>query len=282
MIKKFILPLLALPFYSAADGFSTAEILNEKYNSTGEDCSATSPIECSGVIIRSAESNSLTWIPTETQQKNKTMAASFIRRDIGSNKIWAHQYIGYGIIYGNPIDQSSLSKPEGLCFFPANAGSDTRENRGCGKHFREANNEDLSGCDDMGIKTAEEWLLLEISERCSFNVHDKEQSEQAISAQIKYNELMHTVMWNEIVIDTDTDTWDAALDKKPITALFYHKGYSGDHPFTERGGLDGAQYEQVKFHEETGKFIPILSISEENERGNVFSYSPSDQKIEDE
>lgn len=278
MIKLLAMLASVAPYFVLADGFSVAANLNVRYNASGDECPDSSPLSCSGVVLRSAENDSLTWQPSLTQQKNETMAASYIRSDIGSDKIWAHQYIGYGIIYGDAVSSDVHVLPEAICFFPTNGGSDNRNDRGCGKRLNIGKAENLSTCASAGIGTADEWLMLPDSDKCSFDVNSREEFEQAVVAQIEYNELHTTPMWNEILIDTSS--WSCKLDEKPISALFYHKAYSGPPILTERGGLEGAQYEQVKFYEETGRVIPIISIS--NTRGDegVFMYLPEEQVVD--
>ncbi|OHY91047.1 hypothetical protein BJD16_03605 [Aeromonas sobria] len=138
-------------------------------------------------------------------------------------------------------------------------------------------NTDLSGCAVLDITTAEQWLTLPSDMQCSFSVYEPYEVNEAIRAQILYNDVSESKakMWNEVVVDTSK--WNKPISSYPIQAIFYHRGYLGS-PVFERGGLEGAKYEQIRFFEESNKIIPIVAIDDKN-IDYVFSYNEEDQAI---
>ncbi|WP_152564715.1 hypothetical protein [Aeromonas veronii] len=233
--------------------------------------------------MRSSEGNNTTWIPSagSPQDQNKALASSFIRMDIGADKIWGLSIFGFGIIYGEPIKKVSDATPNTLCIFPINANSNNRTNRGCGPNLytlKESNTTDLSYCASMGIDTADAWFHLDYNLQCSFNIHDKNEANEAILAQMILNESAiceDCYQWNEILVDISS--WGSNPAELPISALWYHKSHTS---LDRKSGLAGAQNEQKLFYEQSGLFIPILSISNDPADAEVFSYSPDEQVID--
>ncbi|MGL4613531.1 MAG: hypothetical protein ACRCVV_06455 [Shewanella sp.] len=264
-------------FANDVDGFTIAKNLNIRYNNVVENCNGEPGYMCSGVMIRGVKSNPLTgeesWHYSESSQKRGSVSFSFLRKDIlvGTQKIYGN----IGIIFDSPTEAAIQNLPyEIYCMYPVSAATNLRDRHGCGYVPNGSKNDDFSTCLEVGVNSAEEWIELalskekSISNACSFSSKNVDTFLYNIKAQnlISGTELDIIKYYNEFLVKS----WD--MDKPemlPIEAFWFRED--------DESSLEMSKYNQIKYLEKTGEWIPVIMMS--RVESNPFTFRPEDQGI---
>lgn len=274
-----------MSYAGIASGEDVAAALNSRYEKVVTDCDGDPASYCSGVVIRTNETNGKypTWKPylpyLKEDVNDKSLQFSYLRKDMGLHDytIWDFNKTGYGILLKSGGADSFKSR----CIYPVNATSAQRKTYGCGA-LKATNklhdeDEDNSTCESKGVLTSDDWISEYgsggVGDFCSFSSHKAKYFKASVEASIKiFNKYKYVDINNEIIVNTAPPFWDVNDPSKDhIQALWYN-------PEAGEVGLTGAQKEQQMYYDISGKWIPIISIKRINDNA-VFSYSEDTQKV---
>lgn len=243
----------------AATGEETATGLQARYLAMPSSCNgSTRPrFLCAGVILKGTTSSTeaKSWNPTAQERSLGGMAFSYLARDVPFDRFKYNDSNGF-VVYPVDARPDSLMALQVQCFFPTDGDSANREDGGCG---RSSLADDSSrACHDQGIQTAEAW-------KANYGGHPARQCGFATWAGLRetavrgFNEGLRAVDLlagtpfrtnNELV----GQTWPSDTPQRlPIEAFFYLP----ERPLA----LQKAQQDQRQFYEETGTFVPIITLS---------------------
>lgn len=249
-----------------AQGQLAADLLNERYGRSVDDCAGQLPAyHCSGVLLRvtGATTAYKAWNPSPHSELIGGVPFSYLRKDLG-----AMSRLAWGGTQGLIVHALEVPAEHPLAVRCAYATDGDTVHRaapgggGCGANssFPAAS----IPCDEQGIDTVEAWRLHfhavasqgdRIRHTCSFN-GDRPQFALAMAARSHFDDpgYWRDVYHNEIMVGT----WPQNIPEKlPLQALFYRPDATA---FREEG-LAGAQFIQRDFYRTTGKFLPIVRLT---------------------
>lgn len=243
----------------ATSGDETAANLQARYLAMPTHCGSSNKPRflCAGIILKGTTSSTeaKSWNPTTEEQSVGGMSFSYLARDAVFDRLKGNASNGF-IVY--PGDQ----RPEGIqalqiqCFFPTEGDSAHREDQGCGRSALD--DERSRACHEQGIQTAEAW-------RANYRGHPARQCGFATKAGLGdtavkgFNEGIRAIgMLPDIPFRTNNElvgeTWQRDIPQRlPIEAFFYLP----DRPLA----LQKAQQDQRQFYQETGTFVPVITLS---------------------
>lgn len=267
------------------DDFGTREQsqLRADYASTVDDCgNADQPaFLCSGVLIRVTGSGSgyHVWNPSPGSVTRGGVSFSYLRSDTNfAGLAWADLD---GLIF-SPLRFAyvSTARPDVMCSFPLDAGTEHRPDRGCGQQ----GNFLVSGpCrETQNVETAEQWYAhftqkagSNSNSQCGFTTINIDDSASAFLESLKARQYLPEakfVTQNEVMLATWPQDIGASL---PIQFFFYRveKGKSG---------VVGAQRNQLDLLHTDGIAVPIVKVTLPTDKTGQASFDvdPADQVIE--
>ncbi|HEX8587085.1 hypothetical protein [Pseudomonas sp.] len=203
---------------------------------------------------------------------------SYLRADSNFKKL-AYGYDN-GFLLTAYYYASEKLQPEVLCFFPIDAGTVNRSNKGCGEYPGFAGS---GPCHLQGVDTAAQfWTHYSAhassrhSYQCGFDVTDARDAlaGPAFAAGVGAMSLMGAESFatqNELIMAA----WGNGLGQSlPLEAFFYIKG---------SGGLATARRNQQDLEATDGIRIPIISVKLPQASGQAasFDFSDADQSTGD-
>ncbi len=266
---------LTLPLAIAAHadlGTQTANAMQASYDATPEHCDGRPAYGCSGTLLRVTKPSDryFTWNNNPKAVEKGGISFSYMRADAPITALAESARSGYTLA---PV----LRRPAGsmkyrpLCAYPTDGDTWTRDKAGCGDNALTPDIKE-DRCDKKGITTAEQWIShyrdsppphapgawegnkdQRFIAQCGFDVRDKAGMPGAANfyQALRVMQLMNDrpFAWNEVIVQA----WDESrFQELPIQSFFYIKG--------KAGGLEDAQLVQKQWHQETGKFLPIIQI----------------------
>jgi hypothetical protein len=266
----------------AGAGEEAAAQLNAWYRSGARDCGspALPAILCSGVTLRATVTTSafLPWDPSPDGLEKGGMSASWLRADAN----FPETFLPNGFIfYPSAEAPAGLMQIESLCVFAIDGDTHNRRTlRGCGPHSL---NMDRSGpCQDMGIRTATQWLanyyttpgvVPKSPYQCGWNIQEGPEAADRFEQNILVRAQMPWGEWRsytEVVLKT----WAAGSGgNMPIHSFFYRTGNAQ--------ALANARYDQTRYFNLYGKALPVVALSmPASQDGQAeFTYSGADQAV---
>lgn len=252
-------PALQSPTTYESYGRQVARHLEERYVDTRPNCGAPSQPSflCNGVMIRgtATDPNFHVWENSPTSIANGGVSASYLRSDSAYKKL-AYGYTN-GYVLNAYFYAADKLHPEVLCFFPIDAGTVNRADKGCGATPAFAGS---GPCHLQGVATAAQWLTHYYSHttgrhnyQCGFDVRDERNllSGPAFAAGVTAMGLMGDESFNT-QNEFRLAVWGNGLGKElPLEAFFYLSG---------SGGLPSAQYNQRDLKNTDGILLPIISL----------------------
>ncbi|REF28483.1 hypothetical protein BDD26_3398 [Xenorhabdus cabanillasii] len=277
LLTKIFLLSIFIPVVNAdsnynPDGYEVARKITQRYFDNQKYCGDDDlpAFLCSGVLLRGtvASDKYHSWNPNPHSQESGGVSFSYLRHDVKFSELAFNYNNGY--IFSPYIENlADKIHPETLCYFPVDASTAYRNDKGCGYSSGYPNG---IPCQQQGITTAEQWVnnyvyVIQYNNpaQCGFDVTGAG-SADAFMQGIKVRSLIQLSENNEIILAT----WPQDIpDKLPIEAFFYRAG-----------GLSGAQHDQRDFHNITGVIIPIIQMTlPYNNQDASFIYNPEDQAV---
>jgi hypothetical protein len=283
------LSLLVLALHSsallAAGCAETAKSLTARYKSTPENCGkSTSPaFLCSGVIFRATiPSNDYnSWDPSPNSVKSGGTSFSYLRSDAKFSRLVRYENNGYIVspIQGLPSGKASYNV---LCSFPMDGGTDSRADKGCGVSPLASASGKGAECHSQMVDTGQQWANHYKAQSkgdnrnaCGFNVQDSlnQHATDNFNASLSAQRLTSGSFdkQNELRLDT----WSSATPDKdlPIEAFFYLP--------KPAGGKDDARFDQQRYYEQTGVWVPIIAMTlpDSLSKDATFSCNADDQAV---
>ena len=266
-------------------GEQVARHLTERYNNTASNCgsSSTPSFICNGVMIRGTANNPTfhVWNNSPAARAKGGVSFSYLRSD-AKFKTFAYGYTNGYIMTAYSFVPEKF-KPQVLCFFPIDAGSVYRDNKGCGAFSYQGSQFPGSGpCHLNGVVTLDQWWQhynahseSRHSWQCGFDVSDGRDQAGAVAfatgvAAMKRmgNESFETQ--NELILAY----WNDGLGKTlPLEAFFYLRN-------SAQGKAD-AQRNQRDLRDTDGVVIPVISVQLPQSPGAqaTFYYLAGDQAV---
>lgn len=284
-LNRIVLPLLCVGFVACASaqqdsGEDVARHLTNRYANTDVHCGALSQpaFLCNGVLIRGTSNDPGSyhvWDPSPTSISRGGVSASYLRSDANFKKL-AYSYNNGYILTAYSFADGKLH-PEVLCFFPADAGTESRTDHGCGD---QPASEGSGPCHLQGITTAAQWFSHfsshgnQYGSQCGFDVRD-ERNSSAGSAFIAGLEAMSLLGAQPLYVNNELilAAWSSGAGKTlPLEAFFYLAGSEG---------LPVAKHNQNDLMTTDGVWIPVIKITLPQSSGDkaTFTYSAADQAI---
>ncbi|MCF7531924.1 hypothetical protein [Pseudomonas petrae] len=259
-------------------GQQVARHLTARYADVRTNCGTDSQpaFLCSGVTIRGTSSNPSyhVWNNSPASIAKGGVSFSYLRADSTYSRL-AYGYTN-GFIFNAYFYADNQLHPEVLCFFPIDAGTANRPNKGCGAYPGFAGS---GPCHLEGVATAAQfWTRYNAhassrhSYQCGFDVTDGRNAlaGPAFAAGLGAMHLMGVESFNE-QNEFIIAAWVDGLGKTlPLEAFFYLSGTNG---------LADAQRNQRDLKATDGRLIPIISVrlSRTTTDPATFSYLPADQ-----
>lgn len=261
-------------------GPDTASLLNQMYQDTRQDCGSPSrpAFLCSGVLLRGTTPS--TAYPfygiSPANQARAGVSASFLRKDAKFKQLAFGYKSGFifDAVLDNPADHVDYNV---LCAFPIDAGSNDRQQNGCGDSSRTTAAENF--CDQMGIATAEQWLSRyrangsSHAAQCSFDVRQgRGATANAFYQNLRAMNLLGQESFNEnneLVLAP----WPVDAPRSPsLLASFY----------VADTGIEGARLNQIQWYQAAKAFLPAIrmQLPATPQYDAVFSYVGRDQAIQ--
>ncbi|MBC8948680.1 MULTISPECIES: hypothetical protein [Xenorhabdus] len=255
-------------------GYELATELTQRYNDTRNDCGDGDhpAFLCSGIMLRGTipSDDYHSWDPSPRSQRSGGVSFSYLRTD--SKLVTLDADYTNGFIFSPYLSASVNNKqhPEALCYFPLNAISADRDDKGCGAIPGIPHS---APCQQQGITTAQQWIENGSDEenQCGFDVSIKpgENHADAFIQGVQARLQLSLTVNNELILAT----WPQNIPNElPVEAFFYLQG-----------GLNGAQHDQRDFYNLTRKIIPIIRIDlpTDYNQDATFTYNPEDQIVND-
>ncbi|WP_434610116.1 hypothetical protein J3P80_18185 [Pseudomonas sp. D2-30] len=250
----------------AATGPEVAQLLNNRYRATPQECPGNHPAYyCSGVLVSGLAGNFTVkfWEHGPTAIALGARGFSYLRRDVGTRTLTQPS----GMVFTDSFTAISQGKPlDVLCAFPLVAAN--RDKYGCGVGGNES---DPGSCAAQGVSDAPGWLAhfqqqgQAPSLQCSLS--------SRIAAQFRASLLAHEQLggsWSAQPNELQVRNWDPqAPGQVPVQALFYD--------LKQRGGLRVAQADQNDYYAATGQWLPILRLDLTQADGLVFGFDLQEQ-----
>ena len=279
------LPQAQAPTAQENLGEQVARHLSERYNNEASNCgnASTSAFICSGVMIRGTANNPNyhVWNNSQAARNKGGVSFSYLRRD-AKFKTFAYGYSNGYILTAYSFAAGKF-KPEVLCFFPIDAGSVYRSNKGCGAFSYQGSQFPGSGpCQLNGVITLAQWWQhynahseSRHSWQCGFDVSDGRNEAGAVAFATGVAAMRR--MGNES-FDTQNELilayWNDGLGKTlPLEAFFYLDG-------SAQGKAD-AQRNQKDLRDTDGVVIPVISVRlpQSTNAQATFYYLAGDQAV---
>lgn len=261
------------------NGRDVARHLTNRYADTQANCGRpTQPsFLCNGIMIRGTASNPTfhVWENSPASIAKGGVSASYLRKDSSFKKL-AYGYTN-GYILKAYFYASGKIHPEVLCFFPVDAGTSARADRGCGL-FPGYPGSDL--CHLNGVVTADDWWAHYTAHpsnrhswQCAFDVSDDRDSLAApafaagIGAMAKMGAESFETQ-NEFILSA----WGNGLGRQlPLEAFFYLSG--------SPSGLNDAKRNQRDLMTTDNVWMPVIKVTLPQSQGASasFTFSESDQ-----
>ncbi|TNF79136.1 hypothetical protein FGE05_26630 [Pseudomonas sp. ICMP22404] len=241
-------------------GYEVAQRLNARYFDTATTCpDGRAPFYCNGVVLRGTESTSAfqSWNPSPRSESINGVSASYVRADAAmSLPAWPQ-----GLLF-KALDAPTSNPLTVRCLYPFDG-------------YTGALNEACTGrmeCTTLGVDSVESWLYWYSTtpyNSCSFlpSVHMVQ-----VLLDLRNTYAHPPYHWNEFVLVP----WEQRIPERlPIDALFYGVAYNpGD-------GRAGARYIQDDYFKTTGRFWPIVHLRLDATDGQIFTFIPDDQCLDD-
>jgi len=259
-------------------GQEVARHLTSRYADVRTNCGTDSQpaFLCSGVMIRGTSSNPTyhVWNNSPNSIAKGGVSFSYLRADSTFNKL-AYGYTN-GFVFNAYVYADTSLHPEIFCFFPIDAGTSIRSDKGCGEVPGYAGS---GSCHLQNVITAAQfWTHYNAHSsnrhyyQCGFDVTDNRNSlaGPAFAAGVGAMKLMGAESFNE-QNEVIVDAWKDNLGKTlPLEAFFYLYGSDGKTV---------AQRNQQDLWTTDGVLIPIISIRLSRSAGEAttFRYLPEDQ-----
>lgn len=270
--------LLASSIAWAGAGTDTAHLMNYYYSRTPNDCGAGRPaFECSGLLIRGTENSDKfnAWNPSPASQKSGGVSMSYLRKDAEYKDLGLLKSNGF-VLKPNDFIEPGQRKTNVLCLFPIDAWTDDRSDAGCADNSTTTNRVEQI-CQNVNIKTAEEWLKdyrsvnSDHKRQCGFEIKDRPDDAYSFYQGIRARKMIREEsIWTQT--EVRVETWPQNLDANlPIMAFIY----------TDANGLAGARADQQKFFKASGKWLPVIKAKlPDNPAENArFTYNDADQSV---
>lgn len=270
----------------AAKPGDVSKELTRQYRNTTNDCRGQNKPSflCSGVLLRGTQPSTdyHAWEPSPSSIESGGVSFSYFRADNKSKRI-AMGYKNGFLVYPNNLRPKYTKPLDIYCYFPIDADTFRRNNKGCGGH-KFSYLKESAECNNQGIKTAKQWLnhyrktlFFPRMHQCGFIFSDapyttsfyNNYASSTFNEAVKARNLETKSFYdpNEFRVKVWTNKDSKTL---PIQAFFY----VGDK-------LANAQYDQQDFHKVTGRVIPIVRIilpQKPNEQVR-FIYNRQDQAM---
>ncbi|WP_110968112.1 DUF2599 domain-containing protein [Pseudomonas huaxiensis] len=274
-----LLTLISACIVQAAPSDPT-KALQERYNNTVSYCNnnpSQPALLCSGLIVRGLfpSKNYKFYEPSPASIKSGAISASYLRRDANFPKL-AYNYTSGVILDNAQLNPNAHEDLTYLCFFPIDAATEYRVDKGCGDSSLTSNRE--SWCQNEGVVNVEQWdaqyrrKQSDHSAQCAFDLNGQRNAGAGqafyagIQAMGRITEKTNTQ--NELRIAN----WKVEPPRSPsLLAAFY----------TEPAGLAGARLYQQQWFEATGQELPIihLRLPPEQSGSAEFIYKAEDQLV---
>jgi hypothetical protein len=267
----------------AGPGEETVNAMNVRLTDQRLNCGALSmpAVLCTGVIVRATDTPRF-WVPQEKNIRSGAISASYLRNDAKFKSLVFGRNNGF-TLYPVLLNRPNNKTYEVLCAFPNDAGTDNRNDRGCGDHVQNAEVQDY--CDVQGIMTGEDWIRrfgadkVQYSEICAFDIRDRRNAHAgpafmaSINARVLGGETLFPVQ-NELRIAT----WgnNPPFDP-PVESVFYTTP-----PVSETSGLESARAGQIEWWLATRQYLPLvkLNLPQTMAANPHFGFNPADQVIQ--
>ena len=270
-------PISFFVIKSTHAGQQLVDELNAQYENQDEMCAGNkAAFYCSGVLIRTVNDDPAfhAWNPSPSAMRLGGVSFSYMRLGLDMNRLQGNRTQGFILTTGNEFTHAGGYPLEVMCAFPYDAATVGREASGCGTH-REFT--DGGPCLSEGIDTLDKWRVhfnkypvsaSRYQHQCSFAT---DPASFRLSMLARENPDAESASWqqNEIVIKL----WPQNTNTLPIRAFFY---FLTD---TRATGLAGAQSIQRDFFQQTHRIIPIVRVTPNITKGDVFSYRQEDQAL---
>ncbi|WP_342650674.1 DUF2599 domain-containing protein [Pseudomonas sp. REB1044] len=243
----------------ASSGPETATALQARYDDAPVNCGSSNKPRflCAGVILRGTThlNQEKSWNPSPEERANGGTAYMYLAKNATFNRLAFNDTDGY-IIYPGDDRPTGIQALQVLCFFPADGGQQTRSEQGCGPS--QVGGASSRACHLQGISTAQGWLANygnHPGRQCGFSVVSGlgQVAVSGFNAGVGATALLPATPYKQNN-ELRAETWDMDIPTRlPIQAFFYLH----DRPL----GLPKAQQAQRRFYQETGTFVPIITLT---------------------
>ncbi|WGG61230.1 hypothetical protein [Brucella intermedia] len=253
---------------SAKTGGEVAADLNARYVDTTPCPGGKAAYMCNGIVLRFTGygPNFHAWNPSPEAIKRNGVSFVYLRSDLkrmNLNKAAKYE-VPVGLIsraLGAPAEHPFQMR----CMYPTDGHTGERPDK-CGIH--QSNNPKSVPCAELGIADLSAWkanyAITGDDQQCSLGA-DGAAFDLSIQARTVLPKPFNkdSENWNEAVIAV----WEQDIPTKlPFEAIFYMKDQ-----------LKGAQYIQKDFLKHTGRILPIVKLTENPGKKDLFSFSIHDQ-----
>jgi hypothetical protein len=236
-------------------GYGVAAALNTRYGDTSPVCADEQPgFYCNGILFRGNDATTAfhAWNPSPNSEKINGVSFSYARADLPFTMLAFER--PYGFVF------KEFSAPVGhpptlRCAYPYDAAT---VNAPDACTFR-------GECELLGVTTVEGWQARYQASPGTGCAFAATAPQFQLSIDVRAVTPAWSARWNEIMIAPWPQDIPSLL---PLQALFYQ---------SESDGLPAAQFIQHDFYQQTGQFLPIVSMSLAATDGQVFDYFPADQ-----
>lgn len=290
LLSFFILmpALLTTSTVDAGEGTDVVWLMNYYYNRTLDDCGKGRPLDqCSGLRLRGTDSMETfePWDPSPKSVKNGGVSMSFFRKDAEYENLGLKKYNGF-VLKPNDFIGNDEIKIKTLCFYPIDAWTDTRGDKGCTDNELTRNYVE-NICQNIGVKTADDWMKdysgdqvkTDHRKQCGFEIEDRADGADAYWQGMLARQKLQQ-RYGRDAIETQTEirvpTWNEDEDAKlPILAFIY----TPSDRVRDTKGLTEAKDDQRRYYEKTGKWVPVvrLDLPRSFNQDAVFKYYDADQ-----
>ena len=251
----------------SATGPETAQLLNQRYQKTLNECPGANPAYfCSGVFLRGSSPATQFWKHGAIATQLGAESFVYVRADLGTREL-AH---ANGVVFSDSFTAIGQNKSlEVLCAYPFELRLEaSRPAYGCGAL---ASKQGASSCAAAGVNDAEGWLShfhqqgQQPARQCSLSSQD--------AALFRASLLAHQGIdkdWSAKPNQIQIKNWDDNAPKQlPIQGLFYD--------LRQTGALLGAQKDQRDYFTATGEWLPIFRMDLHQAMSAVFGFNLQDQ-----
>ncbi|TDV60048.1 hypothetical protein [Pseudomonas sp. LP_7_YM] len=235
-------------------GYAIAAGMNARYTDTRPECSnQQAAYFCNGILFRSNAATTAfhAWDPSPGSVRNNGVSFSYIRSDIVISSVVYNRHFGFTF---KELAAPAVYTPTLRCAYPYDAGTSGSPDP-C--TFRQV-------CSAIGITSVDLWLARYRGNPilgCAFSA-DAEQFQLSIDVR---KAIPNRVDWNEIMLAA----WPLSIPNQlPLESLYYQ---------SDSGGLPNAQFIQNDYFQQTGRFLPIMTMNLGAPGGVMFSYDPAQQ-----